>query len=201
LDPDGVAGEEKWTHGNGQELGYLSGIALSYRLDDRGFESRQGLGIFLFTAASTPVLGPTQPPIQSVPGAFSLGVKRPEREEDHSPPSSGELKNAWSYTSTPQYTFMALCSVKAQGQLYLYLLWKWQWNIKMKPSSVFIGGFFTTHRVRKHWPEVKLFICLTKYHAMKTYWRSGGTAPLILNFRNRWRWLVSLTARPLYPQG
>jgi hypothetical protein len=28
-------------------------------------------------------------------------------------------KNKWSYTSIPQYTFIALCSVKAQGQLYL----------------------------------------------------------------------------------
>jgi hypothetical protein len=35
---------------------------------------------------------PTQPPIQWVPGALSLGVKRPEREADHSPPSSAEVK-------------------------------------------------------------------------------------------------------------
>jgi hypothetical protein len=26
----------------------------------------------------------------------------------------------WSYTSTPQYAFMAWCSVKAQGQLYFF---------------------------------------------------------------------------------
>jgi hypothetical protein len=30
---------------------------------------------------------------------FSLGTKRPGREADHSPPSSAEVKNAWSYTS------------------------------------------------------------------------------------------------------
>jgi hypothetical protein len=36
--------------------------------------------------------GPTQPPIQWVPGALSLGVKRPGRETDHSPSSSAELK-------------------------------------------------------------------------------------------------------------
>jgi hypothetical protein len=32
-------------------------------------------------------------------------------------------QNAWSYTSTPQYAFMAvlLIKIKAQGQLYLYL--------------------------------------------------------------------------------
>jgi hypothetical protein len=46
-------------------------------------------------------LGPTQPPIQWVPGALSLGVKRPGREADHSLPSSAEVKNVWSYTSTP----------------------------------------------------------------------------------------------------
>jgi hypothetical protein len=61
-----------------------------------GFDSRWGLGIFLFTTASPP-----QPPIQWVPGALSLGVKRPGREADHSPPPSAEVKNTWSYTSTP----------------------------------------------------------------------------------------------------
>jgi hypothetical protein len=36
---------------------------------------------------------------------------------------------------------------------------------------------------------------------MKTYWESGGTAPHILNLGTRWRWVVSFTPRPLYPQG
>jgi hypothetical protein len=75
-----------------QEPGYLSGIALGYGLDDRGFESQQGLEIFLFTTAARTALGPTQPPIQWVlSGAVSLGVKRPGREADHSPPSSAEV--------------------------------------------------------------------------------------------------------------
>jgi hypothetical protein len=59
------------------------------------------LGIFLFVAASITALGPTQHPIQWVPGVPSLGVKRPGRAADHSPPSSIEVKNAWSYTSNP----------------------------------------------------------------------------------------------------
>jgi hypothetical protein len=67
-----------------------------YGLDYRGFESRQGLGIFLFTTVSRPALGPTQ----WVPGALYLGVKRPGSEADHSPPSSAEVKNVWSYIST-----------------------------------------------------------------------------------------------------
>jgi hypothetical protein len=48
--------------------------------------------IFLFTTVSRTALGPTQPPIQWVRGALFLGVKRPGREADHSPPSSTEVK-------------------------------------------------------------------------------------------------------------
>jgi hypothetical protein len=58
-------------------------IALGYGLDDRGFESRQGLGIFLFDTMSRQSLG--------LRGS-SPGVKRPEREADYSPPSSAEVK-------------------------------------------------------------------------------------------------------------
>jgi hypothetical protein len=53
-----------------------------------------------FTTVSRTALGPTQPPMQWVPGALSLEVKRPGREADYSPPSSAEVKSAWSYTST-----------------------------------------------------------------------------------------------------
>jgi hypothetical protein len=77
-----------------------------------GFDFRQRLEIFLFTTASRTALEPTQPPIQWVPGALSRGVKQLGREADHSPPSSVEVKNAWSYTSTHQYVFMAWCLVK-----------------------------------------------------------------------------------------
>jgi len=37
-------------------------------------------------------LGPTQPPIQWVPGGSFLGVKRPGREAHHSPSTSVEVK-------------------------------------------------------------------------------------------------------------
>jgi hypothetical protein len=58
-----------------------------------GFDSSGGgLGIFLFTTASGMVLGPTQPPIQWVPGALPLKVKRQVREADNSSPSSAEVK-------------------------------------------------------------------------------------------------------------
>jgi hypothetical protein len=66
-----------------------------------GVESRQGLGIFLLTTVSRQALGHTQPLIQLVPGALSLGIKRAGCEADRSPPSSAELRNAWSCNSTP----------------------------------------------------------------------------------------------------
>jgi hypothetical protein len=80
------------------------------------------LGIFLFTTASRPALGPTQHTIQWVPGAFSLGVKRPGCEADHSLSSNAEVKNAWSYTSTPQYVFCTWCLVKHRDNFTFTLL-------------------------------------------------------------------------------
>jgi hypothetical protein len=56
------------------------------------FESRRGLGIFLLTTASRPALVSTQPPIQWVPGALSLRIKRPERETHYSPRCSAKFK-------------------------------------------------------------------------------------------------------------
>jgi hypothetical protein len=72
-----------------------------------GFDSWQGLGIFLFTTASMMALGPTQPAIQGVPGSLSLGVKQVGHEADHSPPSSAEVKecmNLYLYSpNTPSW--------------------------------------------------------------------------------------------------
>jgi hypothetical protein len=68
-----------------------------------GFDSRQGqwrVSSF-FSTSSRPARKPTQPPVQWVVGAVSPGVQKLWREADHSRPSSAEVKNAWSYTSTP----------------------------------------------------------------------------------------------------
>jgi len=71
-------------------------MVLGYLLGDAGFESWQGLGIFFFTTMSRLTLGPTQPPIQWIPGALSLGVMQPECEADHLLPSSAMVRNVWS---------------------------------------------------------------------------------------------------------
>jgi hypothetical protein len=77
-----------------------------------GFDSRRELGNFLYTSVSRTALEPIQPPIQCVLGTVSMGVKRSGREADHSSPSSAEVKDALSYTSTSQYVFVAWCLVK-----------------------------------------------------------------------------------------
>jgi hypothetical protein len=67
-------------------------IATSNGLDDRGSRVRfpAEAGSFSPQHRVQNGFGPTQLPIQWVPGAVSLGVKWPEREADHSPPSSAE---------------------------------------------------------------------------------------------------------------
>jgi len=84
-------------------------------MDDRvQFPAGAMMGIFLFATASRPALRPTQPPIKLVPAALSLGVKRPGREADHLPPFSVEIKNSWSYTSTPPVCREERCYSAAQ---------------------------------------------------------------------------------------
>jgi hypothetical protein len=87
-------------------------------MDDREFESRQGLGIFQFTTASRPALGPSQPPLQWVSGALSVGVKRQGREADHPPPSNAEVKAIPPFPNRPSWRGAQL---KAQGQFYLHV--------------------------------------------------------------------------------
>jgi hypothetical protein len=78
------------------------GIATDYGLEGRvvGVKSLGRGEIFLLSTSSRPVLGSIQPPTQWVPGGLSPGVKRPEREADHLPPTSTEVKKTWTYTYT-----------------------------------------------------------------------------------------------------
>jgi hypothetical protein len=64
-------------------MGWMNGVL--------GFNSQWGMGVFLFTTASRMALGPTQPPIQWIPGALSLEVKWLGCEADFSPSSSAEV--------------------------------------------------------------------------------------------------------------
>jgi hypothetical protein len=70
-------------------------LVSDYGLDDRAIKVRyrQRQRNFPLTSVSRPALGPTQPPVQWVPGVLSRGKARPGRDADHSPPSSAEVKN------------------------------------------------------------------------------------------------------------
>jgi hypothetical protein len=81
-----------WNVGILPQLSRYSDEATSCMVGVLGFDSRRGLGIFLFTTASRADLGPTQPPIQWVTGDLSLGLKRSGREANLSPPSSAEIE-------------------------------------------------------------------------------------------------------------
>jgi hypothetical protein len=98
------------------------GIATGYELDSWGLIPGMGK-ICLFSTASRPDLGSTQPPIQWVPKALFLKVKRPGCEVDHSPPSSTEVKNAGALPPL----FLRLhdkCLIKYKDSFTFY--WKWR---------------------------------------------------------------------------
>jgi hypothetical protein len=84
------------------------GIATGYGLNDRGVGVRVPAGARNFSTSFRPVLGPTHPLVQCVPGVLSPGVKRPGSDADLSPPPSAEVKRIWIYTSTTPYAFMAV---------------------------------------------------------------------------------------------
>jgi len=71
-----------------------------------------------------------------VTGALSLWVKRTDHEADHSPPSSAEVKNAWSYTSTSQYAFMSRCLAKSTEKTLPLRLPLIYGEVKFSPTSL-----------------------------------------------------------------
>jgi hypothetical protein len=68
-----------------------------------GFISQQKQETFLFTTMSIPASGAHSAFHPVIMNAVSLRNKKLVFEADYSPPSSAEVKNAWSYTSVPPY--------------------------------------------------------------------------------------------------
>jgi hypothetical protein len=132
--------------------------------------------IFLPLSRPERLLGPTQPPIQRLPGALCLGVKRPGREADHSPPSTTEVK-AWMELyvhslSTPSWSGAQL--KEAQGPFFPH------------PMRCFYT-VFTTH-------DIPLFKLHTIWSFKSHSFKYGA------RHRN-WRLLESLKVRGVFAQG
>jgi hypothetical protein len=76
----------------------------------------------------TPVLRPTQPFIQWVPGAPYPGVKRPGREANHLSATSAEVKITWIYTATPPMRHHGIViNELSTGTTLRYLNWIKMW--------------------------------------------------------------------------
>jgi len=69
-------------------------------------------------------------------GALYSGIKLPVREADHSPPSIAEVKNSWSYTSSPHCVFMVGCLIKQRIRLYDVALVKHRDNFTFTVTKV-----------------------------------------------------------------
>jgi hypothetical protein len=95
-------------------------IFLGYRLDDAGFDLWQWQELFLFSKASGLSLGPTQCPVQWMPGTLSLGIKWPKCEVDHSIPLMQRLRMSGAMPLVSLYAFMAW---KGTSFTLIYRLW------------------------------------------------------------------------------
>jgi hypothetical protein len=85
------------------------GIATCYGLDNRGVKVGVPVEGQEFSLLHIVQTGFRTHPASYPMGtrvSFSPGVKRPEREGEHSPPTSAEIKKTWVYTSTAPYIFM-----------------------------------------------------------------------------------------------
>jgi len=51
-------------------------------------------------------------------GVLIPAVKQPEREADHSPTSSANVRNSWGYTSNSQYVLTVWCLTKQEIRLH-----------------------------------------------------------------------------------
>jgi hypothetical protein len=125
----------------------------SYGLNDRSSRVRFPAGAWNFFSSPPRPYRLWVPPSLLYNGCqgLSLGVKRPRREANHSTPSSAEVKNAWSYTSTPQYAFIHKVilvasvphlhlphTIKPKFRLYPSNIMEAYWGVKAKFYTFYI---------------------------------------------------------------
>jgi len=93
-----------------------------------------------------PVLGPKEPPGQSVLRVLSLWVKWPGCQADHSPPSSDKVKNEWipllqtyAFMTCPRTTTFTIAEVA-------HFTWKNHYrNCKGSATATFLHHYVKLH--------------------------------------------------------
>jgi hypothetical protein len=108
---------------------------------------------------SNQILGPTNF-LSCEYGAFSPELQWPRREAAHLSPSSAEVKNAWSYSSTSPFNFMAWCLIKQRIRLRgVVLRWAWGQLHFYILSHHLPGGTEWSHEKNQSrllaWPEIE----------------------------------------------
>jgi hypothetical protein len=82
-------------------------------------------------------------------------VKLLELEADRSPPSSVEIKNVWSYNSSPAYTFVAHCTCNMYwaGLGWSGLVWS---GLVWSGGNIELELIETTQWEGVHWADLGL---------------------------------------------
>jgi hypothetical protein len=99
-------------------------LATGWTTGRSSFDPRQGQRVFPLSSVSRPALGPTQPPVQWVPGVLSPGLKRGRGVTLTTHPHLVLMSRmSRSYTSSPPSAFMA-CSGTALALILTILGFK-----------------------------------------------------------------------------
>jgi hypothetical protein len=119
-------------------------VALGYGLDDRGSRVRfpGGTGNFSLHHRIQNASGAHPPSYLMVPGSLSLGVNRPRREVDHSPPSMPMSRMRGAIPLLPHYAFMGWCLVKHGDNFTFTFFTRFSWPSENMVCPLTFSGKF-----------------------------------------------------------
>jgi hypothetical protein len=119
-----------------------------------------------------------------------VAVSQPDIEPEGSLPYSAERASGpysesddFSPHSRTSLKWFSVCEVNFKFRM------KTETDPKVPETlkTIFIFRYIVSILRCKVKVRLKLSLCLTMHHAMKTYWGNGGIAPRILDFDPRWR--------------